>query len=89
MHKKESQSDLSQKLAQAAQHVTVGARYKHYKQLSYEVLAVALREEDNEPCVIYKAEYGDNLTWIRPVSSWIEDVEVDGKKVHRFTKIKE
>ena len=87
MHEKESQSQLSAKLAQAATQVAVGARYMHYKQLSYKVLALALREEDNEPCVVYRAEYGDNVTWIRPVASWVEEVEVDGKKVKRFTEI--
>lgn len=59
----------------------------HYKQLTYKVIDIALREEDNEPCVIYQAEYGDNVTWIRPVANWIEKVEVDGKKVKRFKKI--
>lgn len=87
MHEKESQTQLSIKLIEAAQQVTVGARYVHYKQLSYKVLALALREEDNEPCVVYQAEYGDKVTWIRPVSSWVEDVEIDGKRVRRFTKI--
>lgn len=86
-HEKESQPQLSAKLAQADKQVTVGARYMHYKQLSYKVLALALREEDNEPCVIYQAEYGDKVTWIRPVVSWIEEAEVDGDKVKRFTKI--
>jgi hypothetical protein len=85
----QSQSDLSQKLAHAATQVTVGARYLHYKQRSYTVLAIALREEDNEPCVIYQAEYGDNLTWIRPITSWLEEVTVDGKQVKRFTKFEE
>jgi len=47
----------------------------HYKQLSYKVLALALREEDNESCVVYQAEYGDNATWIRPVPTWIEEVK--------------
>lgn len=87
MHEKESQTQLAAKLAQATQHVVVGARYMHYKQLSYKVLAVALREEDNEPCVVYQAEYGDRITWIRPVSGWIEEIEVDGQKVKRFTKL--
>lgn len=87
MREKESQTQLSARLAEAAKQVTVGARYMHYKQLSYKVLALALREEDNEPCVVYQAEYGDGVTWIRPVSSWIEEVEVNGKKVKRFTKI--
>lgn len=84
---KESQTQLLDRLTQANKQVTVGAHYMHYKQLSYKVLAVALREEDNEPCVVYQSEYGDNVTWIRPVSSWVEEIEVDGKKVKRFTKI--
>lgn len=88
MHEK-SQAQLSDSLALANKQVTVGASYTHYKQLNYKVLSIALREEDNEPCVVYQAEYGDKLTWIRPVASWIEEVEVDGKKVMRFTKVTE
>jgi hypothetical protein len=86
-HEEQTQAQLSAKLAKVTQQVVVGAQYVHYKQLSYRVLAVALREEDNEPCVIYQAEYGDKLTWIRPVASWIEDVTVGGKTIKRFTKI--
>jgi hypothetical protein len=86
-HQQESQSQLADKLAKAAQQITVGARYMHYKQLSYKVTAIALREEDGEPCVVYKAEYGDELIWTRLVSNWLEEVEVGGKKVRRFTKI--
>ncbi len=84
MHEKESQAQLSAKLAQAAKQVIVGARYMHYKKLSYKVVTLALREEDNEPCVIYRAEHGDTVTWIRPVSDWIKEVEVDGESVPRF-----
>lgn len=87
MHKKESQAELAARLAKATQQVTVGARYMHYKQLSYKVLALALREEDNEPCVVYQAEYGAEVIWIRPVANWIERVEVAGKRVQRFTKL--
>lgn len=87
MHDKESQDQLSVRLAKAAEQVAVGARYMHYKQLSYKVLAIALREEDNEPCVVYQAEYDDSLTWIRPVGNWLEEVEVEGKKVKRFTQL--
>lgn len=81
---KESQSQLNARLAKAAQQVVVGARYKHYKQSTYKVLALALREEDNEPCVVYQAEYGDHITFIRPVANWFEEVEVDGITVKRF-----
>lgn len=87
VHEKQSQAQLADRLRVAGQQVTVGARYMHYKQLSYKVLALALREEDNEPCVVYQAEYGSNATWIRPVSKWNEEVAVGGKMVKRFTKI--
>lgn len=87
VHEHESQAQLSARLAEAARQVTVGARYMHYKQLSYKVVALALREEDNEPCVVYQAEYGDHITFTRPVTSWLEEVDVNGKKVRRFTKI--
>lgn len=87
MHEKESQTQLSARLLQAGTQVTVGARYIHYKQLTYKVLSIALREEDNEPCVVYQAEYGNNVIWIRPVTSWLEAVEVDGKKMRRFTQL--
>lgn len=87
MHEKESQTQLTARFARAAEQVAVGARYMHYKQLSYKVLSIALREEDNEPCVIYQAEYGDKLTWIRPVANWVEEIELDGKKVRRFVKV--
>lgn len=86
---KESQAQLSARLAAAAQQVTVGTRYMHYKQLTYKVLALALREEDNEPCVVYQAVYGVHLTFIRPVVNWIEEVEVNGERVKRFAEIEE
>jgi hypothetical protein len=84
---KESQTQLSTRIAKASSQVTVGARYLHYKQLTYKVLAIALLEENNEACVVYQAEYGDRITFIRPVSNWLEEVEVDGQKVPRFTQI--
>jgi hypothetical protein len=51
----------------------------HYKQQSYRVTGLALHEEDNEPYVIYQAEYDDHITWARPISSWVEEVEIGGK----------
>lgn len=84
---RQSQEQLAAELQVAQKLVHVGARYEHYKKLTYTVLAVALREEDNVPCVIYQAEYGKKLIWIRPVVSWLEDVPVDGRTVKRFTKL--
>jgi cyclomaltodextrinase len=82
-----SQDELKQRLEAAALSITVGARYRHYKEQNYTVLALALREEDNEPCVIYKAEYGNNITFIRPVTNWLETVEHAGRQVPRFQQV--
>jgi hypothetical protein len=86
-HVKEDHSQLFAHLVEAAKRVTVGARYVHYKQLSYKVIGLALCEDDNKPCVIYQAEYGDKITWTRPVSNWLEEIVVDGKKMKRFARI--
>ena len=80
MSERESQSQLTERLTKAASQVIVDARYMHYKQLSYKVTALALREEDNEACVVYRAEYGDSITFTRPVSSWTEQVDLNGTK---------
>jgi len=74
-------------LAEAAKLVAVGARYMHYKELTYRVIALALNEENAEPCVIYQAEYGGDIVWSRPVADWVEKVEINDKKMKRFTKI--
>jgi hypothetical protein len=87
MSEKESQGQLAERIRVAKTKVQLGARYVHYKQLSYRVLDVAIYEADGEPCVIYQAEYGKHVTWIRPITSWLETVEVEGKMVPRFTKI--
>lgn len=87
MHEKESYEQLQQRIKGAMHQVIVGGYYLHYKQRKYKVVTVALREEDNEPCVVYEAEYMPGVTWIRPLANWLEEVEVDGKRVKRFTKV--
>lgn len=87
MAERESQAELAVRLTAAAEQVTVGARYMHYKQTAYKVLSLALREEDNQPCVVYQAEYGEHIVFVRPVENWLEEVELDGRMVSRFTKL--
>ncbi len=89
MSQRMSQSQLAERLAYAAEHVTVGTRYAHYKQTTYKVLGLGLREEDNEPCVIYQAEYGEHITFIRPLANWLEPVATDQGAVARFTKLED
>jgi len=80
-------TDLKQDLAAAGKLVTVGARYRHYKGGEYQVLQLALLEATTEPCVVYQAQYGDRLSFIRPLTNWLQSVESDGRRIQRFTKL--
>lgn len=60
--------------------------YKHYKGEFYEVTGIARHSETLEYLVVYKALYqpeGENL-WVRPLHMFMEEVEIDGKKIKRF-----
>jgi cyclomaltodextrinase len=62
-------------------------KYRHYKGKEYEVISTARHSETLEEMVVYKALYqkeGENL-WVRPVKMFLEEVEVEGKMVKRFT----
>jgi hypothetical protein len=82
-----SQKVLAERLTAGGVKVAVGTTYKHYKDRLYTVVAIALNEETLEPCVIYQAQYGEKLTWIRPVSDWLVEIEWEGKLVPRFTQV--
>ncbi len=64
-------------------------KYKHYKGKLYEVIGVGRNSETLEEVVVYKAlydsqEFGKNSIWVRPKDMFLEEVEIDGKKVKRF-----
>ena len=61
--------------------------YKHYKGNKYRVLDIAIHSETLEKMVVYKALYGEEKVWVRPLSMWEETVECDGKTVPRFELI--
>ena len=58
--------------------------YKHYKGNKYKVLGIAKHSETLEEMVVYQALYGDMGIWVRPLSMWSEEVNVDGKTLLRF-----
>ena len=64
-------------------------RYHHYKGNLYEVVGFAIHSETMEDMVIYKALYGEEKTWVRPLSMWEELVELNGKTTMRFEFLKE
>lgn len=61
--------------------------YRHYKGPEYRVFAVAKHSEDAEDLVFYQALYGEYGLWVRPLSMFLETVEVDGERVPRFALI--
>ena len=60
-------------------------RFRHYKGGIYELVCEATMEADHMPLIVYKAANGS--IWCRPKSVFFEMVEVDGKRVQRFTPI--
>ena len=61
-------------------------KYKHYKGKLYEVIGIARHSETLEELVVYRALYqneGENL-WVRPMKMFLEEVEIEGKKMPRF-----
>ena len=64
-------------------------KYRHYKGQYYEVYETDLHTESLQAYVVYRALYGQGNLWVRPRSMFLESVEVDGKKVPRFTLVEE
>ena len=54
--------------------------YKHFKGDMYIVEDIALDCETLEKMVVYRALYGDNKLWVRPYSSFVEEVNKNNQK---------
>ena len=63
--------------------VKVKGIYKHFKGDLYLVEDIAYSSETEEKLVIYRALYGDNLLWVRPLNMFVEEVNKNGQK-YRF-----
>lgn len=82
-----SSEELLATLTGARTKIGVGDRYAHYKhpERTYRVVTVSLIEETLEPAVVYEAEYGEKLSFIRPLSNFLEMVTFEGESVPRFS----
>lgn len=63
--------------------------YRHYKGNEYQVIGVAGHTETEEQLVVYRALYGERGLWVRPLSMFIEQVDVLGVTRPRFEYISE
>ena len=71
-------------LSEQAKHFKIGT-YQHFKGGLYQALFVARSSEKrNEEFVVYQSVEKEHV-WIRPLKMFLEEVEVYGKKVSRFT----
>lgn len=59
--------------------------YRHYKGNDYKVMGVAKHSETGEDLVVYRPLYGESGLWVRPLDMFIEQVDVDGTSVPRFS----
>ena len=68
--------------------VLPGRYYRHFKGNLYKVICIALHTETNEKMVIYQAQYGSFGLYARPLSMFIEKVDLanypDAKQEYRF-----
>jgi hypothetical protein len=70
-------------------------KYRHYKGKEYEVIGIARHSESLEELVVYRPLY--EITdlklrcdvWVRPLAMFLEEIEIDGKKVPRFKYVGE
>lgn len=72
-----------------AKGLIINGRYRHYKGGEYEIVGVAKHSETGEELVIYRALYGEKKIWARPLAMFLEEVEVEGKKMPRFKLIRD
>lgn len=62
-------------------------RYRHYKGKDYQVFGLVRHSETEEWLVHYRTLYGDFSHWVRPLTMFVEQIEIDGELKPRFARI--
>ncbi len=79
-------------LSRQAKNIKPGT-YKHFKGDIMEVVGVALHSEMQGEFVVYRhttgGHAGEQHYWIRPIEMFVETVERNGKRIKRFTYVRE
>jgi hypothetical protein len=58
--------------------------YEHYKKKYYEVIDVARHSETLEHVVVYRMLADDFSLWVRPLSMFLEQINIEGTIQPRF-----
>lgn len=84
-----SQEELSRALGDARDLVPLAARYTHFKDplKEYEIVGHAILEATEEAAVIYQAQYGDRISFIRPLTDFLAIKETEAGPVARFVRV--
>ena len=53
----------------------IGAKYCHFKNKMYQLLAVATHSENEEKYIVYQALYDDFRVYIRPYDMFLSEVD--------------
>jgi hypothetical protein len=66
--------------------------YQHYKGNKYRVIGMARHSETLEDMVMYQGlynspEFGDNPVFVRPATTFLDDVATNNQTVKRFTML--
>lgn len=71
------------------QDLIVGGLYQHYKGKNYRLIHLGKHSETLEWMIVYECLYDnpEGSIWVRPLSMFVETVEVNGKIIPRFKYI--
>lgn len=66
-----------------------GEIWRHYKNKDYRIIDVSCSSEDLTWHVVYEALYDNPVSkiWHRPLTMFLEEVEIDDIRVPRFKRI--
>lgn len=70
--------------------IAVGDIYYHYKDLSaskpYKIITLAVDESTEKISIVYEAQYGEKIRWIRTLDNFTELVDDTTGQIPRFRR---
>ena len=76
---------LQEKINKVKKQIQIGGIYRHYKSGElYRVLDLGIMEGTDKVGVIYEAQNGEKIVWVRDFDTFNEKVLYEGKEVSRF-----